>query len=227
MQEILFVVIGLLSVIVVLRLLAGPKATSAMLKGQDGERRVAGIVKSLGYPALHDIYLPSTNGTTQIDHVVRVGNGIFVIETKNLSGAIYGTASDRNWRQVFRRGSSRSFLNPIKQNAIHYKSVRQLVGPEADIRPLVVMAGSATFPQGIPDGVIPITDLKQHLRLAFVDAGRYGTVEKPWETIVTVAAGTNRRVAKAEHAKTLKRMSQRLESPSSKGRIEPSFERDA
>ena len=198
----------------------------SVIKGRDGERRVKRVVESLGFPAFHDVYLPSNNGTTQIDHVVRVGNCVFVIETKNLSGLVYGTADDLNWRQSFRRGDGRAFLSPLKQNAIHYNAVRRVAGSEADIRPLVVMAGTARFPQGMPAGVIQIDDLKQHLRLAFVDAGRYGTVEQPWSRIASAVSGTNRRAASADHSETVARAARRRSRPGPEGRVEPSFDGD-
>ncbi len=147
------------------------RPSAAVAKGLDGERRVAQVISSLGFPALHDVYLPSGNGTTQIDHIVRAGNCIVVIETKNLGGMIYGSAQDQDWRQSFRRRDSRSFFNPLKQNAIHVKSVKKIAGSEADIRHIVVMTGSSRFPNGAPDGVVNLSDLKQWLRLAFVDAG--------------------------------------------------------
>lgn len=38
------------------------------------------------YHLLHDLTLPTPNGTTQIDHVLVSPYGVFVIETKNMGG---------------------------------------------------------------------------------------------------------------------------------------------
>lgn len=216
--------IGLLIVVlVVVGFIAGrrKRPTAASVKGQDGERRVAKVIASLGFPALHDVYLPSDNGTTQIDHIVRVGNCIVVIETKNFGGVLYGDVHDQNWRQSFRRRDSRSFFNPLKQNAVHVKAVKKIAGPEADVRQLVVMAGTSRFPNGTPDGVLNLADLKQWLRLTFVDAGKYSTVIGPWEMLVRAAKEGNARSARADHAETVRRAS------ASRGkqdpRVDPTF----
>lgn len=197
---------------------------AAIIKGQDGERRVAKVIASLGFPALHDVYLPSDNGTTQIDHIVRAGNCIVVIETKNFGGLLYGDAEDHNWRQSFRRRDSRSFFNPLKQNAVHVKSVRKITGPEADVRPLVLMAGTSRFPNGAPDGVLNLADLKQWLRLAFVDAGKYGTVAEPWDRLVRAAKEGKSRAARSDQAETVRRATaSRVSQPQDGKRIDPTF----
>jgi hypothetical protein len=200
------------------------RPTAAAVKGQDGERRVAKVIASLGFPALHDVYLPSGNGTTQIDHIVRAGNCIVVIETKNFGGVLYGDVHDQNWRQSFQRRDSRSFFNPLKQNAVHVKSVKKIAGPGADVRQLVVMAGTSKFPNGFPDGVLNITDLKQWLRLTFVDAGKYGTVAEPWDRLIRAAKDGNSHATRSDHAKTVRRATARRYSlPEAGKRIEPTF----
>jgi hypothetical protein len=215
----------LIVVLVVAGFFTGRKRpTAATAKGKDGERRVAKVIASLGFPALHDVYLPSDNGTTQIDHIVRAGNCIVVIETKNFGGVLYGEVHDQNWCQSFRRRDSRSFFNPLKQNAIHVKAVKKIAGPEADVRQVVVMAGTSRFPNGTPDGVINLADLKQWLRLAFVDAGKYGSVAEPWERLTRAAKDGNTRSARAAHADTVRRATVSRRAQANEGtRIDPSF----
>ncbi|RLQ96850.1 nuclease-related domain-containing protein [Falsibacillus albus] len=53
------------------------------------------------YIVLHDIYLPSKNGSSvQIDHMILSIYGIFVVETKNYKGWIFGDDQSRQWKQV-------------------------------------------------------------------------------------------------------------------------------
>ena len=42
------------------------------------------------YQRFHDVIINSPDGTTQLDHVIISPYGIFVIETKNMSGWIFG-----------------------------------------------------------------------------------------------------------------------------------------
>src|SRR5436309_1678131 len=49
------------------------------------------------YHRVHDLIIPTSNGTTQIDHVVISVFGIFVVETKNFQGWIFGNPKESNW----------------------------------------------------------------------------------------------------------------------------------
>src|SRR6476660_6241030 len=53
------------------------------------------------YHQLHDVILPTPDGTTQIDHVFVSRFGIFVVETKNMSGWIFGGERQAQWTQTF------------------------------------------------------------------------------------------------------------------------------
>lgn len=60
--------------------------------GEIGEARVKEILQNLpeGYHVLNDVVLKTEKGTTQIDHIVISKHAVFVIETKNYRGDIYG-----------------------------------------------------------------------------------------------------------------------------------------
>lgn len=42
------------------------------------------------YRSFHDLMLPTRDGMTQIDHVSVSRSGVFVVETKNMGGWIFG-----------------------------------------------------------------------------------------------------------------------------------------
>ena len=74
-------------------------SNTPFVKGKLGEFKVSYLVqkylKPPTYQVLDDITIPSINGTTQIDHVVVSPYGIFVIETKNFKGWIFGSDRDK------------------------------------------------------------------------------------------------------------------------------------
>lgn len=178
------------------------RKTLAEIKDSAGETKVAEEIARIGIPSLHDVYLPSSRGTTQIDHIVKIGNAIVVMETKAWSGFIYGKATDKKWwRRSFGRGMA--CINPIAQNAGHISAVRHIVGSDVDLRGLVVMAADASFPRGAPAGVVTLNDLAAVMRLTLVDAGRVGSVTKAWEKLVEVVEQTNLTRAMASHLETL------------------------
>ncbi len=47
------------------------------------------------YQRLHNVTLATPDGTTQIDHVFLSRYGVFVLETKNMSGWIFGSEQQR------------------------------------------------------------------------------------------------------------------------------------
>lgn len=131
---------------------------SKSFKGWIGEFQVKQVVtKQLDadtYRQLHDITLPTEDGTTQIDHIIVSKFGIFVIETKNMSGWIFGRASDPKWTQSFRNHKS-SFQNPLRQNYKHTKELNTLLGVgENKIFSVVVFVGDAEFKTDMPENVI-------------------------------------------------------------------------
>ena len=83
------------------------------------------------YHRLNNVTLPLANGgSTQIDHVIVSVYGIFVIETKNYKGWIYGSENQKQWTQSFPNGSKFKFQNPLRQNYLHIKTLADLLGLE-------------------------------------------------------------------------------------------------
>jgi len=145
--------IGLLSLVLLSALIKSP-----LVKGWWGERQIRLNLRRLDpqrYQCFHDLYLPRPDGqgTTQIDHVVVSPNGIFVIETKNYSGWIFGSENGKEWTQQIYRKKSR-FRNPLHQNALHLRALATHLDLPADrFHSFVYFIGSATFKKPLPDNV--------------------------------------------------------------------------
>ena len=83
------------------------------------------------YHRLNNITLPLANGgSTQIDHIIVSMYGIFVIETKNYKGWIFGSEKQSQWTQAFPNGRKYKFQNPLRQNYLHIKTLADLLGLE-------------------------------------------------------------------------------------------------
>ena len=76
---------------------------SSWFKGVFGEFLVNVLAKLLlskaDYTLLHNVTLPTEDGTTQIDHIIVSKYGLFVVETKNLKGWIFGSEKQNIWTQ--------------------------------------------------------------------------------------------------------------------------------
>lgn len=79
-------------------------------RGRRGENRVKWVIGETienDQYVINDLILMNDGKTTQIDHIVINPRGVFVIETKNYSGEIYGNENQREWTQVLAYTNSR------------------------------------------------------------------------------------------------------------------------
>ena len=130
---------------------------SSYFKGKVGERRVKSASSRLDsnqYTIFHDVTLPTADGTTQIDHIIISEQGIFVIETKNYSGWIFGSEKNRFWTQVIYKTKNK-FQNPLFQNYKHIKTLQGLLQlPLQYFHSVVVFADDSTFKIQLPANII-------------------------------------------------------------------------
>jgi hypothetical protein len=74
------------------------------------------------------LYLPKRDGTTtEVDIVMISQKGIYVIESKNFSGWIYGNEKDKDWIQAFKNGNKNKFFNPVWQNKGHITGLKNVL----------------------------------------------------------------------------------------------------
>ena len=70
-------------------------------RGKQGERavnrRIGNTIENEKY-VIRDLILTEDGKSSQIDHIVINPRGIFVIETKNYSGVIYGSEMDSSFQ---------------------------------------------------------------------------------------------------------------------------------
>lgn len=65
--------------------------------------------------------------TTEIDVVLLHPSGIYVIESKNYSGWIFGKADQRNWTVCLNRNTKERVPNPIRQNNGHISALMRVL----------------------------------------------------------------------------------------------------
>ena len=104
-------------------------------KGEMGEKIVAKRLKRLPtdkYRVINDLLIQNNGYSSQIDHVVVSEYGVFVIETKNYQGDIYGGPNSEMWIQSI-YGNKSQFRNPIWQNQGHITAIRKVLGSSTRI----------------------------------------------------------------------------------------------
>lgn len=175
------------------------------IKGKIGESRVSRILKNLNseeYKVLNNIYLPTSNGLSQIDHIVISTYGIFVIETKNYKGWIHGNENSEYWTQTIFKYKT-EFRNPIKQNWSHIYALKEVLSnyKQAIYHPIVVFVGSAELKNVTSD--LPVIYEFQLLREITNNRTNFNLSIKQVSNIVNLInyLSIRDKQAKKEHAK--------------------------
>lgn len=128
------------------------------MKGKVGEFVINGAnavhLDTTVYKPVKNITLQLNDGsTTQIDHVLVSKYGIFVMETKNMKGWIFGSEHQKQWTQQIYK-EKYYFQNPLHQNYRHIKALEEVLHlPAESFISLVVFVGECTLKTGMPNNV--------------------------------------------------------------------------
>lgn len=105
-----------------------------------------------GAKFLFNVYIPKGDEkTTEIDVLMISSKGIFVFESKNYSGWIFGSENQINWYQTLPKGRGKGkshkeqFYNPIMQNKNHIKCLKTIVGDSVPTHSIIVFSQRCTL----------------------------------------------------------------------------------
>ena len=123
--------------------------------GSRGEKMVANKLRYINFcgkrgRVLQNVYVPRGNDeTTEIDLLYITQKGIFVIESKNYSGFIFGSENSQNWTSTLYVGKDwlgrkqvekYHFYNPIWQNRTHIKALKYYLGADIQTVSMIVFS---------------------------------------------------------------------------------------
>ena len=147
------ILLGVLAVsffVLILVLVCRSRSHNAVVRklGKEGENKVKQVLqstKSRKKKILNDVVLDCGRGhTTQVDHIMINEYGVFVVETKNYKGVIYGMEESPSWTQSL-NGRAFNFYNPVKQNQGHIRHMKELFGDRYPYYSAVTFVGEATL----------------------------------------------------------------------------------
>jgi hypothetical protein len=79
--------------------------------------------------------------------------GVFVIETKNMKGWIFGDENQKQWTQQIFKEKNR-FQNPLHQNYRHTKALEEILGLlSSSLTSLIAFVGDCKFKTPMPENV--------------------------------------------------------------------------
>ena len=107
-------------------------------------------LENSGAKFLFNLYIPKSNGeTTEIDMIMICSKGIFVFESKNYSGWIFGSENQKNWCQTLPQGRGKSrkehFYNPIMQNNSHIKNLKTFLREDIPMHSIITFSERCTL----------------------------------------------------------------------------------
>lgn len=157
--------------------------------GAIGEKAIANRLDGLPeeYDIFNDVMIEHGSSTTQIDHIVVSVYGIFVIETKNMHGRVYGSVNSEYWSQylpeTYYRNREYRFRNPFWQNEGHIKALRRVLGDySVPIHGIVVFPNEAELNVNNDGSLLHRNELLSYI-LSFQDklmddetAGKYSAL---------------------------------------------------
>ncbi len=145
-------------------------------RGERGESIVSSKLNPLLFGKVYHkeidnyIIFDEKGNSHQIDHIEIRSNGIFCIETKNISGKIYGNVAQDYWTQCLGRKKYR-LRNPIKQNCTHVNCLYKSLNKNYRIYSIVVMVQNNANNLQI-NNVINVSYLRTYLK-RFYDGVTY------------------------------------------------------
>lgn len=145
--------IGIVMVILLFVLIVIFSLNRAKIIGKLGKKKVSTILRLLGteYKVFNDVLIRNDGRTSQIDHVVISPYGVFVIETKNYKGWIYGGVNSEHWTQNI-WGNKSTLVNPIRQNKGHIIALKKIL-PEFtsnQYKSIIVFSSRADLRSNLP-----------------------------------------------------------------------------
>jgi len=180
-------------------------------KGFLGEllvRLIIGKTKEGKQYVLNNYMVVDEDKSSQIDHIVIRKNGVFVIETKNYSGRIYGKENQHEWTQVLKYGKVKNKIyNPIKQNATHIYRIKKLIDEDVKIKSLVVFTQNNT--KYIEGNVIPLNVLGKTIKASSDTALTAEQMQNIYKKLLD--ASEKQAVTKDQHIKNIQKMKEALE----------------
>ncbi len=124
-------------------------------KGNIGERIVANILEQIpgNKRIINDIMLNDNGKSRQIDHIFISNKGVFVIETKNYSGSIYGKETSNEWIEYLNK-KKYNFTNPIFQNYAHKQIVSKIINDYNNVISIIVFTKSSKLKVKSPRNIV-------------------------------------------------------------------------
>jgi Membrane protein involved in colicin uptake len=97
--------------------------------GIKGEANALGSLERLSndYVIITNPMIHANGRSNELDNLIIGSNGVFIVETKNYVGTVYGNVNDQKWTQERSGRKTKEFYNPIMQVNQHGRRVEEFL----------------------------------------------------------------------------------------------------
>lgn len=163
-----------------------------------------------GLVVLKNIYVPYRGKTSEIDLLMIHEKGIFVFESKNYSGWIFGSTDQLNWTQSLQNGEKHRFYNPIRQNQTHIKALSEYLNmPTSSFTSYIVFSERCSL-KSVPEDtdqvvIVRRPDMLKKLRSQLRSSANMYSPEEMLQLVQKLQPLTNKSEAeKQQHIEDIK-----------------------
>ncbi|HET6724544.1 MAG TPA: nuclease-related domain-containing protein [Gammaproteobacteria bacterium] len=123
-------------------------------------RRLDRVLKRIGAAELRDIVIPdAVDGHIHIDRLVLTGQGVLVVEFKNVDGTVFAGERLEEWA-ILNDSGRHALRNPLPGLQDRITAVRAL-SPDLPVDGRVVFNDASEFPKGRPEKVCLLRELAE------------------------------------------------------------------
>jgi len=148
--------------------------------------QVTAILAPYVIDEVKEIIIPDgIGGLLEIEHLILVKQGLFLIESYPIQGNLFGAETIHDWTQIF-EGRSYKFANPLR----HIRTSRQAIKSLAPSIPVfcrVIFTADSHFPKGKPDEVSVLASLAEDMLALNDEKDISEHALKAWNSIMRIA----------------------------------------
>lgn len=150
------------------------------------EFQMQSILKPYIRDEVKQIIIPDgIGGLLEIEHLILLDQGLFLVETYPMAGNLYGADTIDQWTQII-DGRSYKFANPLRRIRTSRQALISLA-PDVPVFCRVIFNSDSIFPKGKPDEVSVLESLENDMLMVKNEKIITQQAQQAWDTIMRIA----------------------------------------
>ena len=154
------------------------------------KQNIESVMNSIMEPYVKDevkqIIIPDgIGGLLEIEHLILLEQGLFLIESYPMAGNLYGADTIDQWTQII-DGRSYKFANPLRRLRTSRQAIKSLA-PNIPVFCRVIFNADSFFPKGKPAEVSVLESLAEDMMVLNNEKMIPEQTQQAWDRILRVA----------------------------------------